>query len=278
MSVEEVLFCLVILCGNIIQGITGFAGTILAMPASLHLVGMEVAVPVLNVLGLLSGIYVFLEKRKHVLWREVAYIVCVMGISILGGVLIKSALAGHAKVLYVTLGVIVTALAVKGLIGLFLETRQGEKGAEADPGAGADTARSGETLAEESVATQRDGKAGHRSLKDRILVISAGVVHGMFVCGGPLLIGYLTGRVRKKEEFRATISTVWIFLNGLLLGTHLIQGIWNLNVLKIQLITVPFLLLGMWIGSLLARRMKQRTFMILTYVLLLVSGVSLFLK
>ncbi|MBR1440853.1 MAG: sulfite exporter TauE/SafE family protein [Lachnospiraceae bacterium] len=272
MSFEEVLFCLVILCANIIQGITGFAGTILAMPASLHLVGMDVAVPVLNVLGLLSGIYVFLEKRKHVLWREVAYIVCVMGISILGGVLIKSALAGHAKVLYVTLGVIVIALAVKGLIGLFLEERQGES--IADPETGTDAVASWETLAENPVARQRDGKA----LKDRILVISAGVVHGMFVCGGPLLIGYLTGRVRKKEEFRATISTVWIFLNGLLLGTHLIQGIWSLTLLKIQLITVPFLLLGMWIGSLLAHRMKQRTFMILTYVLLLVSGLSLFLK
>ena len=261
MSVEEVLFCLVILCANVIQGITGFAGTILAMPASLHLVGMDVAVPVLNVLGLLSGIYVFLEKRKHVLWREVAYIVCVMGISILGGVLIKSALAGHAKVLYVTLGIIVIALAVKGLVGLFLEKKRGEKGADADPEVG-----------------QQDGDNHRRTLKDRILVISAGVVHGMFVCGGPLLIGYLTGRVRKKEEFRATISTVWIFLNGLLLGTHLLQGVWNMKLLKIQLITVPFLLLGMWIGSLLARRMKQRTFMILTYVLLLVSGLSLFLK
>ena len=278
MSLNEVLFCLVILCANVIQGITGFAGTILAMPASLHLVGMDVAVPVLNVLGLLSGIYVFLEKRKHVLWREVAYIVCVMGISILGGVLIKSALAGHAKVLYVTLGVIVTTLAVKGLIGLFLETRQGEKRADGDPKVGTDAATSGKTLAEDPAAAQRDGNAGHRTLKDRILVISAGVVHGMFVCGGPLLIGYLTGRVRKKEEFRATISTVWIFLNGLLLGTHLLQGVWNMELLKIQLITVPFLLLGMWIGSLLARRMKQRTFMILTYVLLLVSGLSLFLK
>ena len=100
----------------------------------------------------------------------------------------------------------------------------------------------------------------------------------MFVCGGPLLIGYLTGRIREKEQFRATISTVWIFLNGLLLGTHLVQGMWSLSLLRIQLLTVPFLLLGMWIGSLLNRRMKQRTFMILTYVLLLISGISLFFK
>ena len=52
-----ILFLLVILLTNIIQGITGFAGTILAMPPGLMLVGYPVAKPVLNVLGLLSGIY-----------------------------------------------------------------------------------------------------------------------------------------------------------------------------------------------------------------------------
>ncbi len=53
---NQVLFLLVILLANIIQGITGFAGTILAMPPSLMLVGYAVAKPVLNVLGLLSGV------------------------------------------------------------------------------------------------------------------------------------------------------------------------------------------------------------------------------
>ena len=54
-----ILFLLVILLTNIIQGITGFAGTILAMPPGLMLVGYPVAKPVLDVLGLLSGIYYF---------------------------------------------------------------------------------------------------------------------------------------------------------------------------------------------------------------------------
>ena len=267
---RELVFCLVILGANIIQGITGFAGTILAMPASLHLVGMEVAVPVLNVLGLLSGIYVFLEKKKSVRWREVGHIVLVMGLSILGGVWIKHLLAGQAKILYITLGVLVIFLALRGLWGLFApdnETAAGRQESEnadtdAHPGSGEDPG----------------DKSTGRGWKGQILLVAAGVVHGMFVCGGPLLIGYLTGRIREKEQFRATISTVWIFLNGLLLGTHLVQGMWTLSLLRIQLFTVPFLLLGMWIGSLLNRRMKQRTFMILTYVLLLISGISLFFK
>lgn len=54
----EVLFYVIIFLANIIQGITGFAGTILAMPFSIHLVGYAVAKPVLNVLGIIAGIYV----------------------------------------------------------------------------------------------------------------------------------------------------------------------------------------------------------------------------
>ena len=83
---------------------------------------------------------------------------------------------------------------------------------------------------------------------------------------------------RPLERTIPDVSKTQIFLNGLLLGTHLVQGMWSLSLLRIQLLTVPFLLLGMWIGSLLNRRMKQRTFMILTYVLLLISGISLFFK
>lgn len=64
----EVLFYVIIFLANIIQGITGFAGTILAMPFSIHLVGYAVAKPVLNVLGIIAGIYVVAggyQKRKH---------------------------------------------------------------------------------------------------------------------------------------------------------------------------------------------------------------------
>ena len=57
-----ILFFAVILLSNIIHGITGFAGTLLAMPFSLMLVGYGVAKPVLNVLGILSGVYVILSK------------------------------------------------------------------------------------------------------------------------------------------------------------------------------------------------------------------------
>ena len=83
--VNTVLFLLVIFGANIMQGITGFAGTILAMSPSLLLVGYDIAKPVLNVLALISGAYVFLGNVKYVNWRELWKIVVWMAAGHSGG-------------------------------------------------------------------------------------------------------------------------------------------------------------------------------------------------
>ncbi|MBS1483164.1 MAG: sulfite exporter TauE/SafE family protein, partial [Clostridium sp.] len=50
------------------------------------------------------------------------------------------------------------------------------------------------------------------------------------------------------------------------------------ELMKIQVISVPFLLAGMEIGSRLYAKMSQRLFMMITYVLLFISGISLLAK
>ena len=98
------------------------------------------------------------------------------------------------------------------------------------------------------------------------------------VSGGPLLIGYLTRKVRDKVSFRATISTIWIFLNSLILFDDIRAGLWDLHLVSIQLLSVPFMLAGMFIGGKLYAIMSQKLFMVITYILLLISGASLLMK
>lgn len=260
------LFYIVILLSNIIQGITGFAGTILAMPFSLKLVGMGTAVPVLNALGMASGIYVFLGNRKSVDRAELKRILVIMGPALVAGLVIRTLLSGRPGLLYSILGVIVLLIAVKGLYSLLL------KGKHAAP-LGKTEAPSGNAQPE-----QAGRGPSAPAFYGPLLLACAGLVHGMFVCGGPLLIGYLAGRIGQKDRFRATISTVWIFLNGFLLITQIAGGQWTPELLKVQLISLPFLIAGMFAGSLLYKRMSQRFFMILTYVLLLISALTLFFK
>lgn len=251
---KEILFYLVVLLTNVIQGISGFAGTVIAMPFSLRLVGMDVAVPVLNVLGLLSGIYVFAGNRKHVDGQVIKRVLTVMVPAVVAGILVRRWLSGHPGILYTVLGIVVTATALFGLWKTLLKKKDGAEG------------------------TQAPAEKPQNSAIGILILAASGLVHGMFVCGGPLLISYLAVRLKDKTAFRATISTVWIILNGIILVSQVLTGAWNLDLLRVQLISVPFLLAGMLLGSVLYKRMSQRAFTILTYVLLLTAGLSLFFK
>lgn len=243
---NTVLFYIIIFLTNVIQGITGFAGTILAMPPSLILVGYDVAKPILNVLGILAGVYVFVTQWKHVDWKQLKKVVIVMAIGIFGGFFLKNALAGYDAVLYKFLGIFVIFLAIHGFYSIY-----GQR--------------------------QRDTKE-KSSWKSMLLLIGAGIVHGMFVSGGPLLIGYLSNEIKEKTSFRATISTVWIILNSMILVQDICAGMWNAGLVMTQCISIPFLIAGMAAGSVLVKRMSQEIFMKLTYILLLYQEYCLWLS
>lgn len=243
-----VFYVLITLC-NIIHGITGFAGTVLAMPFSIMLVGYATAKPVLNWLGLVAGLYVFAGNRQHVNWKELKKIVLVMAIGILCGTFLKGFFIGTSreKVIYIALGLFIIFLSVNGLIKCFKPKKEEDKPVKVSP-------------------------------LHNLLLAAAGLVHGIFVSGGPLLIGYLTSRVTDKTSFRATISTCWVFLNGLILATELIGGDWSMSLATTALISTPFMLVGMFIGGKLCAKMSQQLFLKLTYVLLFISGFSLLIK
>ena len=272
------VFFLVILLSNIIQGITGFAGTILAMPPSLMLVGYNTAKPVLNVLGLLSGIYVFAGHRKHVCWGELKKIVAVMAAGIVGGIFLKGFFAGRERALYALLGLFVVCLSLQGLHKLWRDWL----GTQEDAAAGAEAAAEAKAAAGAKTAEAKAAAEGKAAGPDKaglyLLLGLAGIVHGIFVSGGPLLIGYLTKRIQDKVSFRATISTVWVVLNTIILLDDIRSGLWNPELVKIQVASIPFLLAGMAVGSRLYAKMSQRLFMLITYVLLFVSGISLLIK
>lgn len=236
---KQWLFFVVILLANIIQGITGFAGTVLAMPFGLILVGYSLAKPLLNVLGLLSGVWLLLANRRCVEWRELKKTLLVMVPGILAGMGIKYALAGSEAILGLMLGVFVIVLALQGLL---LHPRADR---EASP------------------------------FSEFALLAGAGIAHGVFVSGGPLLIGYLARKVTDKQAFRATISAVWIVLNSMILVSDLYAGLWTAGSLRSLLLSLPFLAGGMAIGRRLYRSMSQALFMKLTYLLLLLAGLSL---
>lgn len=269
---SEILFYLIIFLTNIIQGITGFAGTVLAMPFSIRLVGYAVAKPVLNLLGLLAGVYVVVGGYKNVNRKQLKRVALFMAIGILFGILIKNVFAGYEKIMYILLGIFVIAIGLRGFILFFLEQRKKKSNLKAE--------EKSELLQEPVQETVQEPVQESDKLKPSsgILLLLAGIVHGIFVSGGPLIIGYLTDHTANKEEFRRTVSAVWIILNGIVFVSDIASGYYTLDTIRIQAISIPFLFAGMFVGGLLFKRMNQKVFLLLTYFLLMVAGVSLLMK
>lgn len=251
MSIKELLFFIVIFLTNIIQCVTGFAGTVLAMPFSLMLVGFSVAKPVLNVLGMVASIGVVATNYKFVNKKELLKIVAIMLIGMIFSFVLGDKLAINEAVLYKILGIVVILFMLLGCYTGFVKKEQ---------------------------QTQQGKNKGIINIVFYAILLIAGVVHGMFVCGGPLLIIYVNKKLKDRNEFRATLSSVWIILNGIMMFNDIRGGYFNKDLLIIIAISIVILFFALLIGNRIAKKLNYKAFMILTYILMGISGLSLLVK
>ena len=269
-SIRIFLFLLVVLFANIMQTITGFAGTVLAMPFSIILIGSDLSRLILNILGLLASLGVAAINFKSINWKEVIKICVIMLVGMVAGYLILGYAQISKQILLIILAAFVLLFTVIGCYTTFIKK---EKVQDAPVVSENGEVQQGEVTFKEPIYKE--------ILLYAILVVS-GVVHGMYVCGGPLLIIYATKKLKGKDEFRSTLSFVWVVLNIVNLVRDIIAG--NFAILNsiesiAALVMAIFLLTAaIAIGTLLARRMDKKKFMIVTYVLMAISAISLILN
>ena len=232
---ELALFLLIIFSTNLIQGITGFAGTVPAMPFAIMIYGIDVAKPSLTILALLAGLLSAVRGYRHIVWKEFFKILVVMFIGVFIGEYIYSFL--KTELLLQIFSVFVIAVALMGLLG-----------------------------------------KKNRELPDLaldLILLLAGVIHGMFVSGGPLLIVYAVKKLPEKNQFRTTVSMIWVAREIFRIIYQAMAGLMSNFSLSVTLWSVPALLIGVFIGNRMAAKMSQEAFLKLSYILLIISGVSL---
>jgi uncharacterized membrane protein YfcA len=110
---------------------------------------------------------------------------------------------------------------------------------------------------------------------DAACVALAGLVHGVFATGGPLLV-YVVDRLQLSPRvFRATLAGVWLTLNLLLTAGFAAAGRLDLGTLACSAALLPALGLGLALGHRVHTGLDRRTLRGLVLGLLLVAGVSL---
>ncbi|MGL5042007.1 MAG: TSUP family transporter [Culicoidibacterales bacterium] len=243
-----ILFCLVIMLANIIQGITGFAGTLLAMPFLIMIIDLETAKHVLNFTGIVASIYILYKDWRYVDRMQVKIILLWMSLGLGLGIVGYNFLP--KEILLTIFPFFILAVAIKGLFGHVTQ----------------------------KATTNNVTGVQKVSNMEKITLGAAGVIHGLFVSGGPLLVAYMSKKQQQKEAFRATLSVVWLILNSIIFIQSLFLGQIASNIVIYSVIAIIPLFIGIIIGGALLQKMSQRTFMLLSYILLIISGVSLFIN
>lgn len=231
--IKDILVYFVLFITNMIQAITGFAGTLLAMPITMHLIGVNEAKALLNAVAQISCFFIVCSSWKDINWKEFfkMFILMIIGM-VIGNALFEIFPLNSLLTIY---GIMIIVIALWKLLI-------------------------------------------HRTLSlpiwmSYITILMAGVIHGMFVSGGALLVIYASSALKDKQSFRSTMALIWVTLGFYMTGIQIQQNHFNHHVIMLLVLGLIPVFLGTWCGSKLVEKIKQETFMKLTYILLLLSGI-----
>ncbi len=235
----------IILMAHFLEGVTGFGCTVIALPFAIALIGVKTAVPILTILGWLLALYIVVTDRKAIVMKEYFRI---LGSVILGlpvGIFLFASLPEAP--LKILLGVFMVLVALGGLYKAYSDKK---------------------------TTFDADSPLGKKVMSAMLLM--GGMIHGAFSSGGPFIVVYATQKLTDKSAFRATLSAIWLTLNSIIIIINVINGSYEIDVVKMLLYMIPFLLVGMIAGNIAQKRIKEGAFSRLVYSVLLVSGIFMF--
>lgn len=231
----------VVFVTHTLEAITGFGCAVLAMPFVSALLGVRTAVMVITVLAWLLALYLAIRNFRSIDFKQWLIITSCMLLGLpFGMYLFRSQ---QSDVLSLILAIFIIFVSVSQLYRL-------TKGKELEP-----------------------LPKGKKALPYYILLVAAGVVHGVFSSAGPLVVLYATRALKDKASFRATLCLLWTTLNTIIIATYLIEGSYTAPIAKTTLILIPFVIAGIVAGERIHDKVNAKTFSLIVFGMLLVTGI-----
>jgi uncharacterized protein len=237
------LFFLIIFIAKAVETVTGFGSTIIALTLGAQLYQIEFLLPIVVPLNIVLSTYIVVRHARAINWPELARWILPYTIGgLIVGMIIFDAVQGNA--LKLAYGIFVICFAVIELVRL--------------------------------LRTVADCEARPLStVKSIIWLFAGGVIHGIYASGGPMVVYYSCRKITDKSIFRSTLSVLWLVLNLILLGGYIRMGKMTVTSLKMFGALLPALIVGLAVGDILHKRIPERKFRVLVYVLLIIAGASL---
>lgn len=106
----------------------------------------------------------------------------------------------------------------------------------------------------------------------------AGILGGAYNTNGPPVIIYGTARRWPPDRFRATLQGYFFPANIIIIAGHGLGGLWTAQVGALLLLSLPAIILSIWLGDRLNRRLPPAHFERSVHLLLILIGALLLIQ
>jgi len=231
-----------ILLAYTVEAITGFGSLVIALSLGALFLPIPAMLPVVVPLNVLMTGYLVWRNRRHIYWPVLLKLILpLMLLGTLAGYVLRPWLG--ADLLKLLFGILVLWFATRELWRM-------SRGIVITP---------------------------HPPMLSRALTFGAGITHGLFASGGPLLVYAIGGIQLDKSRMRATLLVVWFTLNSCLTALFLFDGSLIPSLPRL-VVYLPLLVIGVLLGEYLHHRLNEQRFRQVVYGLLAVTGALLIFK
>ncbi|MGF1538256.1 MAG: sulfite exporter TauE/SafE family protein [Elainellaceae cyanobacterium] len=221
-----------------VQSIVGFGSALISAPFLIGLLGIDVAIPLLSVLGITQQIILWMLYREGFNWQAMVRLTMASLVMVPVGILLVDYLPKH--IVLTGLGLILIGYATYELAQLQLP----------------------------KLASPRWGY---------LFGGAAGVLSGAYNIAGPPVILYANCRRWEPDEFKSNLQGYFLINAVILVVSRALQGQLTPNVWLLGLVALPAIAAGSLIGARLSRWIEPQQFRKAVLVLLIVLGIRLML-
>lgn len=230
-----IIFSLIIIfLSGLIQGITSFGFSLIAVPLLGLFLSLKIIVPLLIIFSfILNGIILY-QLRSYINFKEIIILIIAAAIATPIGTNVLITI--DESILKLLVGVIVLFSSIMFKFGLTVKIKN-EKKAYFPVG------------------------------------FISGLLNGSVSLSGPPVILFLTNQKKNKQVFRATLTSFFFTLNIITIIVFMYNGLITPRVLKLSSVLLPGLIIGSLIGIKIGNHVKEKVFVNLTIVLIASMGI-----
>lgn len=234
---QYILICLIFFLAGFTQGASGFGSSLVAMPLLTLLISVKLAVPLCILNGLLITGFLSFRLKEHLDWLKILplSLAALPGV-VVGAIALKKA---NPEVMKIALGLLIIAYC---LLRFLWNRPSGSK-----------------------IHDYWGWFAGFAS----------GVITAAISAGGPPVVIYTTMTGWRKDVVQSTLSGFFLLSGVAVAVSHVVSGITSAEVLRLVMLSAPFVLAGVFAGSAWYDRINTKMYLRLIFGLLMASGVLL---